>query len=99
MTFSTWAGTKPKGLRKLILSNAPAYMTGWTDAYSQYLAALQEPEKSIITEAEEKREFDGEDYEQAMMVFLKKHGARVMPPEFFRSFEYAKEDNTVTSTM
>jgi pimeloyl-ACP methyl ester carboxylesterase len=99
MVGSTWAGTNPKGLRKLILSNSPAYMTGWTDAYARYLEELQEPEKGIIKKAEEERRFDGEEFEKAMMVFMKKHSARVMPPEFFKSFDFAKEDDTVSDTM
>jgi proline-specific peptidase len=99
MVGSTWAGTKPDGLRKLILSNSPAYMTGWTDAYSRYLEGLQEPEKSIIKKAEEESKFDGEELEEAMMVFMRKHCAKVMPPEFFKSFDFAKEDGTVSDTM
>lgn len=34
-----------------------------------------------------------------MMAFMKKHSAKVMPPEFFESFGFLKEDNTVSMTM
>ena len=33
------------------------------------------------------------------MAFMKKHSAKVMPPEFFKSFGFLKEDDTVNMTM
>jgi len=99
MLGSTWAGTRPKGLRKLIISNSPATYSGWTDAYSKYLEELDEPEKSIIKKANEEEKWDGEELEAAMMVFMKKHSTKSMPPEFFKSFDFLKEDTTVSDTM
>jgi proline-specific peptidase len=99
MMGSTWAGTKPKGLRKLIISNSPAYMKGWTDAYAKFLDGMEEPYKSTIQKAEKERNWDGEELDEAMMAFMKKHSTKVMPPEFFKSFGLAKEDDTVSSTM
>jgi proline-specific peptidase len=99
MVGSTWAGTKPKGLRKLIISNSPATYSGWTDAYSRYLEEMDEPEKSIIKKAEETEKWGGEELEAAMMVFMKKHSTKSMPPEFFKSFDFVKEDTTVSDTM
>jgi hypothetical protein len=37
--------------------------------------------------------------EEAMKVFMKKHCGEVMPPEFFKSFGFSKEDDTVGMTM
>jgi L-proline amide hydrolase len=99
MVGSTWAGTKPKGLRKLILSNAPAFMKGWTDAYAKYRDALPEDVRRKILEGDEKQDWEGKDYEAAMAVFIKKHTTSVMPEELTRSFEFAKEDDTVSNTM
>jgi L-proline amide hydrolase len=99
MLGATWAGTKPKGLRKLILSNAPATMKGWTDAYAKYRDALPEDIRRKILEGEQREDWEGEEYEGALMVFMKKHCAHIMPEEFHRSFEFAKEDGTVSNTM
>jgi proline-specific peptidase len=55
MFGSTWAGTRPKGLRKLVLSNSPAFMKGWTDAMGGFLEEMEEPYKSVIVKAEREK--------------------------------------------
>jgi proline-specific peptidase len=99
MVSSTWAGTRPKGLRKLILSNAPAFMDGWTDAYFKYRDALPEDVKRMILEGDEREDWESKEYEAAMNVFMKKHCSNIMPEEFHKSFQFAKEDDTVSITM
>jgi hypothetical protein len=42
---------------------------------------------------------DGEDVDEAMLAFMKKHSSKVILPEFFTSFGFAKEDKTVSMTM
>ncbi len=62
---ATFAGREPspKGLRKLILGNAPATIQGWLDAYNEYLEAMDDDIKATIKKGEETGERDGEEYE------------------------------------
>lgn len=99
MMGATWAGTKPEGLRKLILGNAPAFMRGWTDAYLRYRDGMPEDVKNALLEGEKNEDWEGKEYEAAMMSFLLKHCATVFPEELTKSFGFANEDNTVSMTM
>ncbi|KUJ24387.1 proline iminopeptidase [Mollisia scopiformis] len=102
MMGATFAGRtpSPKGLRKLILGNAPAYMSAWVDAYGRYLEAMDDDVKAAIKKGEETGERESKEYEAAMEKFMAKHclGEKA-PPELAVSFEWAGKDETVSKTM
>lgn len=65
MVGATFAGREPspKGLRKLILGNAPATITGWVDAYNGYLEEMDDDVKATIKKGEETGERESPEYE------------------------------------
>lgn len=95
---ATFAGREPspKGLRKLILGNAPASMQPWVDAYWRYLEAMPEDVKAAVKKGEENGERETPEYEvrfhvlsrqdmltamkAAMQKFMAKHCVGEKPP-------------------
>ena len=73
MMGSTFAARRPKGLRKLILSGAPALIDEWEKAYGEYLEEMDEDTKSAIKRGIEKEDWENEEYEAALMKFMSKH--------------------------
>ena len=99
---STFAGKQPKGLRKLILSNSPASLEPWDDAYMEYRKQLPQEMQDVMQKHEDAGTTDSEEYQNIMQnEFFKKHMCSVTPwPEGFkRSFEWAEKDRTVDLTM
>jgi len=60
---------------------------------------MPEDVKRVLLEGEKNENWEGKEYEAAMMTFLLKHCATVFPEELTRSFGFAGEDNTVSMTM
>ena len=67
---ATFAGREPspKGLRKLIIGNAPATIQGWLDAYNEYLEAMNDDVKVTLKKGEETGNREGEEYEVSFLV-------------------------------
>ncbi|KAL2063351.1 hypothetical protein VTL71DRAFT_5156 [Oculimacula yallundae] len=102
MLGSKWAGIrKPKGLRKLILTNSPAGINEWEKAYASYRKLLPEDIKAKLKKGEEAEDWKGADYQEAMMYFFGKHVITVdpLPADFLESFAWAGKDDTVSMTM
>lgn len=102
MMGATFAGRnpKPKGLRKLILGNAPATMQSWLDAYNGYRKLLPQDIQDKLTECEKNGGYETKEYEDALMPFMSKHCCTVeFPEELIVSFEAAGKDGTVSLTM
>jgi len=102
MVGATFAGRRPspKGLRKLILGNAPATMKGWVDAYVGYRRAMPKDVQERLDDCERNGGYETKEYEDALMPFMSKHCCTVpYPEEFVYSFEQAGKDSTVTLTM
>ncbi|MDD5691653.1 MAG: proline iminopeptidase-family hydrolase [Candidatus Omnitrophica bacterium] len=84
---------RPKEPASLIFS-APCLSAGrWHEDQRRYIAALPEKERMIIEKAEAQSSF-GPEYEQAMMVFYKRHLCRLDPwPEVLnRTFAKLNRD-------
>lgn len=64
MMGATFAGREPspKGLRKLILSNAPANIESRVVAYNKYLEEMDDNVKAIIKKGEETGERESPEY-------------------------------------
>lgn len=102
MMGSTFAGKQPKGLRKLILSNSPASMPPWINAYLAYRNKLPQEMQDVLQKHEDAGTEESEEYQGIMLnEFFKRHMCSVTPwPEdFARSFEWAGKDGTVALTM
>lgn len=99
MLAAPFAAVHPSGLRKLVISNAPATTSDWGSNYRRYRDAMPEDVKKVLYWEGEKME-SGE-YEGALMAFYKKHMCSVdpWPEEFVASFNWVKKDPTVTLTM
>ncbi|KAG0651859.1 L-amino acid amidase [Hyphodiscus hymeniophilus] len=102
MMGSTFAAKNPKGLRKLVLSNAPATMQSWIDAYNLYRSQLPQELQDALKRCEDSGTEQGDEYQGIMMnEFYKRHMMSLTPwpEEFLKAFEWAGKDDTVTSTM
>ncbi|KUJ13707.1 proline iminopeptidase [Mollisia scopiformis] len=100
MMASTFAGSQPKGLRKLILSNTTATGDAWDEAYAEYRRKMPQD----IQETMKKHEDDGTthsvEYKEMMDVFNEKHFCKKLPfPDFQTSLEWKAKDMTVSLTM
>ncbi len=100
MMSSTWAAGRPKGLRRLVLSNSPASMELWEKAVNRYREALPNDVKEKLKKGAEEGG-GGEEYEEAMGVYFKRHGCSTeeMPTQFVETLKWMKSDDTVDATM
>lgn len=103
MVGATFAGRtpSPKGCRKLILSNSPSSMAGWTDAYKSYLPRMLADVQEVLRVGEETQSRETPEYEAALMAFMSLFCCTTdpWPAEFLESFDWAKRDPTVSLTM
>lgn len=100
MMGSTFVSTRPKGLKKAILSNSPASLALWLKAANQYLQEMPEKERLVIEEAERTGNREGKEYDEAMGLFESTHACTVKAPEeFMECMRWAQEDSTVSMTM
>lgn len=102
MMGSKWAGIrKPKGLRRFIISNSPADLNAWERAYARYRKSLPEDVETKLRRGEEAEDWEGKEYEEALMYFFLKHMITVnpMPAELLESLAWAGRDGTVAMTM
>ncbi|MBU6496015.1 MAG: proline iminopeptidase-family hydrolase [Acidobacteria bacterium] len=93
--------TRPKGLRKLILSNSPASIALWVSEANRLRADLDPATQERLTRYEALAEYDNPEYLEAVQVFYDRHVCRVIPnpEEVQRSFRQMGEDPTVYMTM
>ncbi|KAK0115571.1 hypothetical protein ONS95_000152 [Cadophora gregata] len=102
MMGSKWAGIrKPKGLRKLVISNSPADLNEWEKAYAGYRKLLPEAVEAKLRKGEGAEDWEGKEYEEALMYFFSKHmiTVKLMPAELEESLAWAGRDGTVAMTM
>ncbi|KAG4442476.1 hypothetical protein IFR05_002078 [Cadophora sp. M221] len=102
MMGSKWAGIrKPKGLRRLIISNSPADLNEWEKAYASYRKLLPEDVEAKLKKGEEAEDWVSKEYEEAMTFFFARHLVTIdpMPAELLDSLAWAGKDDTVAMTM
>ena len=58
---ASWAGGRPKGLRKLVIANSPAVMGAWTDAYTRYKDQMPEDVKSVLDKGIREKDFQSQE--------------------------------------
>lgn len=101
MLASKYAALEPKGLLKLVLSDAPASVELLAKGSDTLRKGLPEEVQEVLNRCEAAGDFETEEYEAACMVYYKKHLCRMepWPEELNASMGHLKEDPTVYHTM
>lgn len=101
MLGAQYATTRPKGLRRLIIADSPADMVSWVETADKLRKLLPEDVQETLTRCEKEGTTESEEYEQAVIEYLRRFVCRVwpFPKELADSLAQLKEDNTVNMTM
>ena len=102
MIAAEFAGSRPKGLRRLVLASAIASWELYTQGIQLLRQQLPLETQNRLTEAEQKSEFDSPMYKEAVGVFFQKHVCRVelpLPHELSPALQHLSEDTSVYGTM
>ncbi|PMD41797.1 proline-specific peptidase [Hyaloscypha variabilis F] len=101
MLASRFASKKPRGLRRLVLSNAPADLKIRYQVAEQYRRQLPEEVQAVLNKHEEAGTTSSKEYNDAFAVFSKRHILRLetLPAELVKAAEESGKDHTVSSTM
>ena len=102
MLGAAYAALRPKGLRKLVISNSPASVETWLQALDVLRKKLPEDVQTVIERCERENDFESEAYEAAVEVFYKRHMSLARPwkpKELVLAEECLKADPTVYGTM
>ncbi|GLA17276.1 hypothetical protein AnigIFM62618_004409 [Aspergillus niger] len=97
-----FAARQPAGLRRLILSNAPASVALWLESVNRLRASLPQKIQDTLQKCEAEGRLDSKDYENATVEFLSRFCCRTQPwpEELMQSLVWTTEkDPTVASTM
>lgn len=100
MLAAQYATHRPKGLRKLIISNSPAAMHLWCEAAQKLRKAMPDVDR-VLSKHEKDGTTDNPEYAAATMEFYKVHLCRVVPfPACVQAaMDHLEEDPTVYGTM
>jgi proline-specific peptidase len=101
MLASRFASTKPKGLRRLVLSNAPADMKVRMRVLEEYRLELPLDVQAVLKKHEEAGTTSSQEYNDAYSVFAQRHLCKLspIPAEFLKSGEESNKDRTVALAM
>ncbi len=96
-----YALTQPKGLVSLIVADSPASMRLWVSEANKLRAELPHDVQQALLKHEAAGTTDSPEYQDAMMVFYRRHVCRADPwPDFVnRAFEKMAEYPEVYNTM
>lgn len=101
MLAMEYALTQPSGLASLIIASSPASMIQWVAEANRLRAELPPSVQQTLLRHEEAGTTDDPEYEEAMMVFYRRHVCRVDPvPDYVqRTFQQLVEYPEVYHTM
>jgi L-proline amide hydrolase len=101
MLAMEYALTRPRGLESLILASSPASIPQWVEETGKLRAQLPQAVQDVLDRHEVAGTTDDPEYEEAAMVFYKRHVCRVEPwPDcVLRSFQFIAEHGVVYHTM
>ena len=101
MLAAKYAALRPQGLRKLVLADAPASVELLLVGENKLRKGLPEDVQEVLERCEREGKFESEEYEQACLVFYKRHLCRLdpWPKEIEIALGHLKEDPTVYQTM
>jgi L-proline amide hydrolase len=90
----------PSGLRSLVVANSPASLDLWLSEANRLRSLLPPEVRDTLTRHEQAGTTDSEEYEEAVMVFYRRHLCRIpFPDGLKRTFAQLAEDPTVYHTM
>ena len=89
------------GLNKLVLNSAPASMQLFDQSISKLVSQLPEDTQEVIKRNQEAGTTDSEEYQNALLVFYRRHLCRLwpFPDEMLQSTSVASQDPTVYAAM
>jgi L-proline amide hydrolase len=92
---------RPRGLRALLISNAPASMELWVSEAKSLRSQLPQEIQDALERHEANRTMNDPEYLAATRAYYDVHVCRVVPnpPEVIRMQEILAEDSTVYNTM
>src|SRR6266540_3670421 len=106
---SSWGGmlameyalTQPPGLASLVLASSPASIPQWVAETGRLRAQLPEDVQETLSRHEEAGTTDLQEYEDACLVFYKRHVCRLdeWPEYVLRSFDFIQRHGLVYGTM
>lgn len=90
-----------RGLRRLILCDAPSNMAAWISAGEEYKKLLPQKVQDTIAHHESAGTTDSQEYQDAVMVFYARHFCRCdpWPKDLADTFAEMGKDTTVYHTM
>jgi L-proline amide hydrolase len=96
-----YALTQPIGLASLIVSNSPASMAHWVSEANRLRADLPPEVQQTLLRHEAQGTTDSEEYQEAMLVFYRRHVCRLddWPECLTRAFEKVNQYPEVYNTM
>ncbi|RWA06158.1 hypothetical protein EKO27_g8945 [Xylaria grammica] len=94
MLGGAYAALRPQGLRKLILSGAPASIPLLAKGSRELLAALPEPARTTLEECDKRGDYESEEFQNAAKVFYARHVCRLdpYPDDVVTAFNNLKDD-------
>jgi L-proline amide hydrolase len=101
MLAMEYALTQPSGLASLVLASSPASIPQWIEETGRLRAELPQDVQETLTRHEEAGTTDSAEYEEACLVFYKRHVCRAdeWPECVLRSFEFIERHGLVYRTM
>jgi len=96
-----YALTQPQGLRKLVISSAPASDTLRVRVHARQRAELPQDLQDTIIACEKEGRFDSLEYQNARLELARRNFCRLdpWPPELQEAMALMMEDDTVSYTM
>jgi len=101
MLAMEYAVTQPTGLASLVLASSPASIPQWVAETGRLRAQLPEDVQETLSRQEEAGTTDSQEYEDACLVFYKRHVCRLdeWPEYVLRSFDFIQRHGLVYRTM
>lgn len=102
MLATGYAALKPKGMRKLVISNSLASMEVWRESINELRGKLPQDIQETLKKCEEKQDFESKEYEAAIEVFYRRHLCLVEPwpaPELQAALDHFAADPTTYGTL
>jgi L-proline amide hydrolase len=101
MLAMEYALTQPDGLESLVLASSPSSIPQWVAETGRLRAALPADVQETLTRHEEAGTTNSQEYEDACLVFYKRHVCRLdeWPEYVLRSFAFINEHGLVYRTM
>jgi L-proline amide hydrolase len=101
MLAMEYALTQPTGVASMIVASSPSSIPQWVAEANRLRAELPEDVQRTLTKHEEAGTTSDPEYEEACMVFYRRHVCRLpeWPDSVWRSFKFIEEHGVVYNTM